>query len=131
MARSAAGFVRCVRPDGSVVCERCLVAARPLRRMRGRLGRRDLPQGEGILLKPAGSIHTFFMCFPIDVVFLDREQVVLRIAHGVPAWRALGERGTRSVLELRSGEAARSGAQVGERLELVDQTALVPPTPQG
>ena len=46
------------REDGRVVCEHLLVAARPLRRMRGLLGRASLPSGEGILLRPAGSVHT-------------------------------------------------------------------------
>ena len=59
--------------DGRVVCEHLLVAARPLRRMRGLLGRSELPSDQGILLRPAGSVHTFFMRFPIDVVFLDRD----------------------------------------------------------
>ena len=52
--------------------------------MRGLLGRRSLPGGEGILLEPAASIHTFFMRFPIDVVFLDKERVVVGIARGTP-----------------------------------------------
>ena len=68
-----------MRQDGRVVCEHLLVAARPLRRMRGLLGRRSLPEGEGILLRPAGSIHTFFMRFAIDAVFLDRDLVVVGI----------------------------------------------------
>ena len=75
----ATKVVTLARPDGRVVVEHCLIAARPLRRMRGLLGRRSLPGGEGILLQPAASIHTFFMRFPIDVVFLDRELVVEEI----------------------------------------------------
>lgn len=102
--------------DGRVVCERCLVAARPLQRMRGLLGRRELPEGEGILLRRAGSIHTFFMRFPIDAVFLDREQTVLRVAPELRPWRAAGQKGARAVLELASGEAGRRGLRVGERL---------------
>jgi len=84
--------------------------------MRGLLGRRELPNGEGILLRHAGSIHTFFMRFPIDAVFLDREQVVLRIEPDVPPWRALGQRHARAVLELSAGEAERRRIRVGEQL---------------
>ena len=47
-----------------------------MRRLRGLLGKGDLPSGHGILLRPAWSIHTAFMRFPIDVVFLDADQVV-------------------------------------------------------
>lgn len=109
--------VQLVAPDGRVVCERCLVATRPLQRMRGLLGRRELPEGDGILLRHAGSVHTFFMRFPIDAVFLDRDQTVLRIASDIRPWRAAGQKGAKAVLELPAGEAERRGVEVGERLE--------------
>jgi uncharacterized membrane protein (UPF0127 family) len=112
----ATEFVSLTRPDGRVVVEHCLVAARPLRRMRGLLGRRSLPGGEGILLRPAASIHTFFMRFPIDVVFLDRELVVVGIAAALRPWRIAGERGAHSALELPSGECEQRGLRVGDRL---------------
>jgi uncharacterized membrane protein (UPF0127 family) len=102
--------------DGRVVCEQLLVAARPLRRMRGLLGRSSLPAGEGILLRPAGSVHTFFMRFPIDVVFLDRENVVVGIEPAVPPWRTAGRRGAKAVVELAAGECDRVGLRVGDRL---------------
>ena len=112
----ATDLVSLARPDGRVVCERCLVAARPLRRMRGLLGRRSLPPDEGILLRPAGSIHTAFMRFPIDAVFLDRELVVVGIASDLPPWRAAGRKGAHAVLELAAGESGRRGVRVGEQL---------------
>ena len=68
------------REDGSIVCERCVLADTALMRMKGLLGRRDLPRGEGILLKPASSVHMAFMRFPIDAVFLDRDLRVVKIA---------------------------------------------------
>ena len=104
------------RLDGRVVCEHLLVAARPLRRMRGLLGRASLPPGEGILLRPAGSVHTFFMRFPIDVVFLDRDERVVGIEAAVPPWRTASRRGARSVVELAAGECERRGLRVGDRL---------------
>ena len=84
--------------------------------MRGLLGRRDLPQGEGILLRPAGSIHTFFMRFSIDVVFLSEAGVVLCIAAAVRPWRIAACRGARSALELAAGESERHGLEVGQTL---------------
>ena len=59
------------REDGRIVCESVRVADTIARRMRGLLGRKDLPSDEGILLRPAWSIHTAFMRFPIDAVFID------------------------------------------------------------
>jgi uncharacterized protein len=106
------------RSDGAAVCERCTVADTPLPRMRGLLGRKDLPPDEGVLLRPAGSVHTFFMKFPIDVVFLDRDGRVLRIAESVPPWRTTATRGAKAVLELRAGESARRRLLPGDLLEV-------------
>lgn len=84
--------------------------------MRGLLGRGSLPGGEGILLRPAASIHTFFMRFPIDAVFLDRDLVVVGIERNLKPWRAAGRKGARSVLELAAGECERCGLREGEAL---------------
>jgi uncharacterized protein len=104
--------------NGTVVCERCTVAANPFSRMRGLLGRSGLDEGEGLLLRPAGSIHTFFMRFPIDAVFLDAERRVLKVAAGVRPWRTAAARRSREVLELAAGEAARVGLAAGDVLQL-------------
>jgi len=104
------------REDGTIVCERCLLAETALTRMRGLLGRRELPSGEGILLRPASSVHMAFMRFPIDAVFLDRDLRVVKIAADLRPWRAAGARGAKSVLEIPADEAARRGLTVGDRL---------------
>jgi len=103
--------------DDRVVCERCDVADHLVARMRGLLGRSDLPQGEGMLLRPAGSVHTFFMRFPIDVVFLNEENEVVKVVHRLAPWRAAGMKGARSVLELASGEAESRGIEVGSTMQ--------------
>ena len=106
------------RADGAVVCERCTLADSPLTRLRGLLGRDGLDTGEGLLLRPASPIHTFFMRFPIDAVFLDRALVVVGIAGGVEPWRAASRRGAKAVLELPAGESFRRGLAVGDQLTL-------------
>jgi hypothetical protein len=107
------------RGDGAVACERCRVADRMLTRMRGLLGRRRLERGEGLLLKPAPSVHTFFMRFPIDAVFLDRDGSVLKVCSNLRPWRVAAARGAHATLELAAGEAERAGIGRGDRLELV------------
>jgi uncharacterized protein len=108
-----------VTADGRVLCPRCRIAKDPWTRMRGLLGRRQLDDGEGILLRPASSVHTWFMLFAIDVVFLDRELSVLRVVSGLRPWRAAGRRGAAAVLELAAGECAARGVGVGDRLDWV------------
>jgi uncharacterized protein len=104
------------RLDGTLVCEKCAVAESVLSRMRGLLGRSELPPGEGLLILPAPSIHTFFMRFPIDAVFLDADLRVVAVSPDVAPWRAAGHRGARAVLELPAGEADSRGIRVGDRL---------------
>jgi uncharacterized membrane protein (UPF0127 family) len=104
------------REDGSLVCERCVLADTALARMRGLLGRSELPSGEGILLKPASSVHMAFMRFPIDAVFLDRELRVVKVASDLRPWRAAASRGAKAVLEIPAGEARRRGLTAGDRL---------------
>src|SRR4029079_2687745 len=106
------------RADGTVVCERVALADSPVTRMRGLLGRDGLEQGEGLLLRPAASIHTFFMRFPIDAVFLDKSLVVVGIEDAIDPWRTAKQRGAKSVLELPAGESSRRGLAVGDRLTL-------------
>jgi uncharacterized membrane protein (UPF0127 family) len=98
------------------VCERCVLADTALARMRGLLGRRELPAGEGILLKPASSIHMAFMRFPIDAVFLDAEFRIVKVAAGLRPWRAAASRKANAVLEIAAGEAERRGLTAGDRL---------------
>ena len=114
----AAEVVALTREDGRVVCERLLVAAGPLQRMRGLLGRKELPAGEGILLRPAGSIHMFFMRFAIDAIFLDGDFVVIDVVPDLRPWRTARRRGARAVVELASGECARRGVEPGDVLSL-------------
>ena len=106
------------RQDGSLVCERCLLAETPLTRLRGLLGRRDLPRGEGLLLRPASSIHTFFMRFAIDAVWVDRGLGVVGVSPAVAPWRTARCKGAKGVIELPAGEARRRGVEVGDALRL-------------
>ena len=101
-----------------VICERCEVADTALTRMRGLLGRRGLARGQGLLIEPTWSVHTWFMRFPIDVVFVDRDLVVLKVVPELPAWRTAACRGAKATFELAAGEAARRGVVPGTGLTL-------------
>ncbi len=109
------------RDDGTVVCEHCTLADRPLARTKGLLGRSDLPPDEGILLRPASSIHMWFMRFPIDALFLDADLHVLRVVPELGPWRIASRRGAKAVLEIAAGEAGRRGVAEGDRLRLVER----------
>jgi uncharacterized protein len=84
--------------------------------MRGLLGRSSLEPGEGMLFRPAGSIHMFFMRFAIDAVFCDAELRVIDVERGLQPWKTARRRGAKVVVELAAGAAAAVGP--GDRLEL-------------
>src|SRR4051812_10313749 len=107
------------RDDGAVVCERCEIADNSLTRMRGLLGRSSLAQDEGMLFRPAGSIHMFFMRFPIDAVFCNRALEVLDVRRGLQPWKTAGKKGAKVVIELAAGAAA--GIEPGDRLVLEER----------
>jgi hypothetical protein len=104
------------REDGTVVCARVSLATNPFARMRGLLGRNALALDEGILLRPAGSIHMLFMRFAIDAIFLDRDLVVVDVVRGLRPWRMAARRGAKQVIELAEGAAV--GVAPGDRLAL-------------
>ncbi len=99
-----------------MVCERCTVADTTLRRLRGLIGRRELSPGDGIVLRPGWSVHTAFMLFPIDVAFVNADQVVVKVVQNLKPFRASVCRGARDVVELAAGEAERRGLKAGDRL---------------
>jgi uncharacterized membrane protein (UPF0127 family) len=110
-----------VRKDGgAVICSRCFLADRPLARLRGLLGRDSLAADEGLLLSPTNGIHTWFMRFPIDLVFLDGEFTVLAVHERVPPWRMRASRGARAVLELPAGACSRNAIGPDDRLALAE-----------
>lgn len=84
-------------------------------RLLGLMFRRALAPDQGMLLSPCASVHTAFMRFAIDVVYMDAHWRVLRIDASLPPWRASwGPKGTRHTLELASGSARDLGFCVGE-----------------
>ena len=107
---------RLTKVDGTVVCARCALATHPWSRMRGLLGRAALAPDEGMLFRPAGSIHMWFMRFAIDAVFCDRDLVVIDVERNLGPWRMAGRRGAKVVVELAVGAA--DGVAPGDRLAL-------------
>jgi hypothetical protein len=101
----------------SEVAARIRRADRPWSRLLGLLGRAGLAPDDGLLLTPCTSIHTFFMRFAIDVLYLDRNHVVVKAVQALRPFRLSAcLRGAHSVLELQAGVIEASGTQAGDRL---------------
>jgi uncharacterized membrane protein (UPF0127 family) len=106
------------RSDGRVICERCVVAGTFWTRFRGLMGRASLPPGEGLLIRPTGEIHMFFMRFAIDAVFCDRDLRVVKVVRHLKPWRVAGARGAKLVVELPADSAG--DLERGDELSLDD-----------
>lgn len=104
---------------GSTVAASTEVARSLFTRGRGLLGRKGLPKGGGLLIVPCNSIHSFFMQFPFDAVFLTRDLHVIHVIHEMQPWRVSPlVRRAHAVLELPPGAARAAGLEIGDRLEL-------------
>lgn len=84
----------------------------------GLMGKAGLAEGEALLIEPCYSVHTMFMRFAIDVVYLDREHRILKISEHLRPFRTSACRGARSVIEMPAGAAPAAGLAVGEVLRI-------------
>lgn len=83
----------------------------------GLMGRKGLPEGQGLLLAPCSSVHMCFMRFSIDVIYLNKEFRVLKVVRKLRPWIGLSMCvGAFGVIELAAGEAERLGIEKGQSL---------------
>jgi uncharacterized membrane protein (UPF0127 family) len=104
-----------------VLANRVERATTVLLRLRGLLGRDRLAEGSALVIEPCTSIHTFFMRFAIDVVFLDRGGRVIRAIGSLRPWRMTRiYPSAAQVVELPAGTLARAGVREGDALSFFD-----------
>ena len=102
---------------GTVLADRAKVARSFWSRFRGLMGRRELPTGEGLIFNRNSSVHTFWMRFPIDVIFTDRQDVVVGLREAMPPHRPYaGARGAYRTVELPAGTITQTGTRRGDQL---------------
>ena len=109
--------------NGDMVAETLEFALSRSARRRGLLGRDSLAAGRGMLIAPCSSIHTWFMRFPIDVIFVRRDGLVVKVCRRVAPWRMVMGWSAYATVELPIGAIDRSAVAVGHRLELVSRSS--------
>ena len=106
--------------DASVpLASRVEIAVSRRARRRGLLGRMRLDANEALILVPCAAIHTMFMRFPIDVIFVNREGRAVRIVSRMRPWRIAVCTTARGVIELAAGTVERRDIRVGDIVRLV------------
>jgi len=103
---------------GSVLGQAVDVADTSAKRRVGLLKHDRLESGTGLWIVPCESVHTFFMKFPIDLVYLDKRRKVRKVRNAVPPWRLSACFTAHSILELPAGTAAQTGTRVGDELSI-------------
>ena len=104
---------------GTVVARQLLAAFDSASRRKGLLGRRSLPEGQAMIIAPCKSVHTFFMQFPIDIVFVSKDGRVLKTRSAVPARRITASLRAHAVIEMPAGTLERTEIVPGDTLIIV------------
>lgn len=112
--------MKLINSDGnSILADEIRPAKTFFSRLKGLMFRKKLKEGEALLLEPCNMVHTFFMRFPLDIVFLDRGMKVVYIIENMEPWKCSPMvKGCRSIIELPSGAVCKSGVRPGDILEL-------------
>jgi uncharacterized membrane protein (UPF0127 family) len=103
----------------TVISSACAEARSFFARLQGLMGHPGLNPGEGLLIKPCSSVHSFFMRFPIDVIFVDKQDVVVGLTPAMaPNLPYAGARRAHYVIELPVGTIAASATTIGDQLRI-------------
>jgi uncharacterized protein len=105
---------------GTVLGDEIDVADTGAKRNRGLLKHTELLPGHGLWIVPCEGIHTFFMKFAIDVIYIDRKKRVRKAVRQLGAWRLSFCLPAHSVIELPVGVIEASGTQKGDQLEFIE-----------
>lgn len=103
-----------------LVANRVEIAGTNVKRSKGLLGRQGLPPGHGLWIIPCEAIHTFFMQFAIDLIYLDKKMRVRKVKSAVKAWRISACLSAHSVLELPAGTVRETQTERGDLLATSD-----------
>ncbi|MDO9181649.1 MAG: DUF192 domain-containing protein [Bacteriovorax sp.] len=105
--------------EGEIICNRMLVADAILNRMKGLMFTTDLTSGDGLLITPCNSIHTFFMLYGLDVLFLDKNFKVIKVIYNLTPWKITRMYFKASqVVEMKAG-TMKKNLHIGDKLEAI------------
>ncbi len=105
--------------SGEVLCHKMVVANDTLSRMKGLMFSEELPDCDGFLIRPGNSIHTFFMRYALDIVFMDKNFKVVKVIYNLSPWRlTMIYFRSFQVLEMKAG-TLKKNINKGDTLEAI------------
>ena len=107
------------KDKGVIVAEEVKLADTFFKRLKGLLGTKDLPSGKGLLIIPCKQVHTFFMRYHLDLIFLDEDNTIVHIIEDIPPFRISPYiKESQKVLELKAGTIKQYKLMEGEKLDI-------------
>lgn len=113
------GVIKLLFINGRQIADRVILAQTFTARLKGLLGRKSLAPGNALIIKPCNSIHTCFMKFNIDVLFIGRSGRVVKAVEDLPPFKFAAARVAAFVVELPSGTIREHGIKPGDVVEMV------------
>lgn len=113
------GVVKLLIINGRQIADRVILAQNFTARLRGLLGRKGLAPGNALIIKPCNSVHTWFMRFNIDVLFVGRSGRVVKVIENLPPFKVAAARVAACAVELPAGTVREHGVKPGDLLEVI------------
>ncbi|MDD5195814.1 MAG: DUF192 domain-containing protein [Candidatus Omnitrophica bacterium] len=107
------------KTTGKILAENTTIADTFIKRLCGLIPRSAIAKDEALLFYNAPSIHMFFMKFPIDLVFLDKNMKVVRVVKGLSPWKMAYCFGAFATIELHANQTSDVPTHNGDTLELL------------
>lgn len=111
------------KSKGIILASECILSNTFAKRFLGLMFKKNLPTGKGLIIVPCDSIHTFFMKFPIDVIFLNKNQTAVRIKQNLAPGKIILPakddcESASFVIELPAGTISETGTEAGDYIGL-------------
>lgn len=105
---------------GNIIASQGILADNFFARLKGLIGRKRLDEGEALCINPCKSVHTFFMRFSIDIVFVDKNGVVCLIVNDLEPYKVSRYvASAKYVIELPNGKCKKSELEVGDKVDMI------------
>ena len=105
--------------SGGIICQKMIVANRMFDRIKGLMFSTQMPDCDGFLISPCNSIHTFFMLYNLDLLFLDKDFKVVKVIYNLSPWRATWLYFKASQVVEMSAGTLKKGLKAGDKLEAI------------